>query len=208
MAVQEAEGLFSPLVREARLRAIGARVRRGERVLDLACGVGYLADHLPPECRYLGVERQDAPPAPIRRGALNRTFLRADLLEPGTLAAVRDALDGPADVLVLAAFLEHVRDPAGVVARYVPLLAPGGRVIGSTPHPVGRRVHDSLARLWLCSRDGAREHERFLGRADLEAIARGVGGRLATYRRFLFGLNQLFVIEVPNPRAAARPAGR
>ncbi len=56
-------------------------------------------------------------------------------------------------------------------------------------------MHRFLSKFYLCSRHGAEEHKSFLDREGLQRLAMGSGGDLRTYKRFLFGLNQLFVID-------------
>lgn len=183
---QETEGLVSPIIRDLRLRRIAARIAPGSRVLDLACGNGYLRRHLPDGCTYFGVDRL----IPDAGGAFS--FLEADLMDPGTAPAIKAWMGEPADFIVCAAFLEHLSQPAELVLRMAPVLKEDGALVGTTPHPRGRNLHDSLARLYLCSRSGAAEHEAFLDRLDLANVAEASGGELMYYRQFLFGLNQLF----------------
>jgi 2-polyprenyl-3-methyl-5-hydroxy-6-metoxy-1,4-benzoquinol methylase len=193
MSAQESEGLLSPAIRRMRLKRVAAQVPPGSRVLDLACGMGFLADELPGDCRYVGVDRMSLPyRTDAKQGAADRRYLTKDLLDDRAFDDLARETGSHFDVITMVAFLEHITDPGGLVRRCAALLADGGVIVGTTPHPCGRLVHDTLARLWLCSREGADEHETFLSRAELETIGRSVG-TMRLYRRFLFGLNQLFV---------------
>lgn len=189
---QEKQGLLSPFLRRRRHAVLAPLVGPGDRVMDLACGSGLLRAALPPGAAYLGVDVLPPPPGAFPDGAL---FLRQDLLAPDAFDRIRERLPQPPTVIVMAAFLEHVRDPAAILAAAAALLAPGGRIIGTTPAPAGRGLHDTLARLGLCSRDGADQHETFLDRAMLGDAAARAGLRLTRHRGFLLGLNQLFVME-------------
>lgn len=186
MATQESEGLLSPLARSVRLRKAAALIPRDSLVVDLAAGAGYLRDLLPPGCRYCGVDRL-VPPVVRRFDA----FFCEELTDPEVFERLARELPGPADVVTVLAFLEHVKEPARVLAGLKRILKESGRVIATTPHPVSRKLHDSLARLYLCSRSGATEHEEFLGREELGRVATEAGYALVSYRRFLIGLNQL-----------------
>ena len=97
------------------------------------------------------------------------------------------------DHVVLMAVLEHLKDPAATLAQARGVLAPGGTVIASTPHPRARTIHRLGARWGLFSRDADEEHEVFWSRAQLEALGRAAGLRPLRYRRFQLGLNQLMV---------------
>jgi 2-polyprenyl-3-methyl-5-hydroxy-6-metoxy-1,4-benzoquinol methylase len=186
---QETQGLLSPFLRRQRHAQIVRGIREGDVVVDIACGSGLLARALPRGVSYYGVDRL-APPAGGFPGP--GTFLQADLLDPRAFEHLRERLAQSPTVVVMAAFLEHLRDPSDLVAKAASLLGAGGRIVGTTPMPKGRRLHDTLAWMGICSRDGAEEHEAFLNRADLGAVATRTGLRLTAYRTFLFGLNQYF----------------
>lgn len=186
---QETEGLLSPFVRDLRLRRVAAQIEPQSIVLDLACGNGFLGRFLPAGCRYFGVDR-----IPAAGGSFER-FVLADLLSPETPQTLRETVGEDVDYITCAAFLEHIDDPAAFLRAYRPLLRESGQVVGTTPHPRGRRLHDTLASVYLCSRSGAAEHERFLSRSDLREIAGSAGGSLERFNTFLFGLNQLFVFS-------------
>ena len=194
---QEVQGLLSPWIRNLRLRCVGSKIEPGTVVLDLACGAGSLSKHIPSSCRYFGVDRIPFKEVGLADMPANCQLLNAELGDPNTPARILDWIGTRPQVITMLAFLEHLKDPAAVIQTYSSLLAPGGRLLGTTPHPIGRRLHDSLARIYLCSRDGADEHESFLGRGDLERVARSAGGSLTGYSRFLFGLNQFFEFRFP-----------
>ena len=82
-----------------------------------------------------------------------------------------------------------------VLARLAPLLSPGGRLVATTPHPIGRWPLEAGAALGLLSSHAHDEHERLLGKAGLDAAGRGAGLALVVYRRFLLGMNQLAVFS-------------
>ncbi|NCC21572.1 MAG: class I SAM-dependent methyltransferase [Alphaproteobacteria bacterium] len=187
---QETQGLLSPMLRDIRLNRVSQFIDPGSLVLDLACGDGYLRQRLPKGCRYLGVDRRQTGGKNCEAG-----FLCADLCDPGAFRTIREWLPGKPDFVLSVAFLEHITTPEAFVGQCLDLLADGERsaFIGTTPHPRGRIVHDTLAKIGLCSQDGAEEHETFLGREALSDIASRTNSRLDHYSKFLFGLNQVFV---------------
>ena len=187
---QETEGLLSPLIRNIRLRQVAAQIRGGTAVLDLGCGEGYLRQFLPADCRYYGVDR--VAPSSCERFS---DFLVLDLAAEGSWERVRGWLPARPDYITCVAFLEHLARPGDFVSGCSRLLSRNGRFIGTTPHPRGRSVHEFLARAGICSRQGAEEHEKFLGRGDMERIAVDSGGVMSCYHQFLLGMNQIFVIE-------------
>jgi 2-polyprenyl-3-methyl-5-hydroxy-6-metoxy-1,4-benzoquinol methylase len=193
MPFQETEGLLSSFIRDARLSQAASCIGANSAVLDLACGAGKLELYLPKGCTYYGVDR-----IPVSPSATNPPrFMTLDLLEDSAVERIREQLPEKPLYIACIAFLEHLPYPTEFLARYSSLLHPKGRVVATTPHPHGRMLHEALARVRLLSRSAAREHETFLGKKRIEDIASASGGKLISYKRFLFGMNQIFIIQYP-----------
>jgi len=190
MSVQETQGLLSPTLRDIRLRKIAERIEPRSTVLDLGCGAGYLATFLPAGCTYFGVDR--VMPPHVDRFA---DFLRLDVNAPGAVEAARDWLRVRPRYLTCAAAVEHFDAPLDLIKGFGTLLESGGRLVATTAHPRGERMHAWLARIGVCSRDAATEHHRFLDHRRILHLAEGSGGRLVEYRMFLLRLNQIFVVQ-------------
>jgi 2-polyprenyl-3-methyl-5-hydroxy-6-metoxy-1,4-benzoquinol methylase len=90
--------------------------------------------------------------------------------------------------------LEHVADRDAFLAMLEKYLSPGGRMIITTPHPVSGPVHGAGSRMGLFSREAGEEHESLIGAGEMKRLARRAGFALAVRRRFLLGMNQLFVL--------------
>lgn len=101
------------------LRAVG--LQAGERVLDVACGAGYVAA----AARELGAEAVgvDFSPAQVQLAEQSHPGIR---FVEGDAAALPFA-DGAFDVVLNAFGLPHVTDPDKVVAEAWRVLKPGGR---------------------------------------------------------------------------------
>lgn len=191
---QEGQGLLSPWLRDQRLRMVARRIPARSTVLDLACGTGALRNVLADDCAYHGVDRipLSGPTWSPTPNGVKPCFMCVDLAGPTAPDTIAASMCARPDVITMIAFIEHIPEPADLVSRYISLLPPGGRLIGTTPHPRGRWVHDVLASVGICSKDGAKEHEKFLGRAELAAVAKRVGAEMTHYQVFLMGLNQAF----------------
>jgi SAM-dependent methyltransferase len=189
----QTSGLLSPFLRHRRLAAVLPYLG-GARVLDYGCGVGELARRVSPE-RYLGVDRDAESLAAARA-----RFPRHRFIVPEELDAAAAAAGGGFDLVVALAFIEHLADPGAWLAETSRRLAPGGRVVLTTPEPRLFGVHRLGAAAGLFSREGAAEHQSPISRADLVGLAVAAGLRVLEARRFLLGANQLFVL-------AAEPAG-
>jgi SAM-dependent methyltransferase len=181
-------GLLTRRVGDARLAAALPHVPKGGRVLDVGCGLTDLAARLD---GYVGCDRNPDVLAAQRKRFPERDFHEWDVALGGAPPGLVG--EGPFEGILLLAVLEHVPDPAAVLARLAPLLSPGGRLVATTPHPVGRWPLEAGAALGLLSSHAHDEHETLLDREALEAAGRGAGLALVVYRRFLLGMNQLAV---------------
>lgn len=108
-----------------------ARWARAGRLLDLACGVGYgtrlLAERCPDVEEVLGVDISESAVtyASERYGGERTRFTCSNAL----------SFDDPRgfDTIVSLETVEHVSDPAALVARLATLLRPGGMLVASVP---------------------------------------------------------------------------
>jgi len=118
-------GAFAALhwLAAARARLIPPATRPGARLLDLGCGGGALAPHVPAGYEHHGVDLNAA--ALAQAQARGVRVLQADVTAVGLP-------DGFADVVVAGELLEHVPGPERVVAEAVRLLRPGGTVVFDT----------------------------------------------------------------------------
>lgn len=182
MSDQGAQGLLSPFLRRQRLAAVRPWLRG--TVFDLGCGSGALAELLGPE-NYCGYDIDASSLAKARALHPRHRFV--------------DALPAEAafDTVVSLAVIEHCKDPAAFLRGLVALARPGGSVVLTTPHPAFEFIHDFGARAGLFSHDASEEHEVLLDRKALHELAAAQSLPVLAYQRFLFGANQLFVLQRP-----------
>lgn len=183
-------GLLTRRVGEARLAAALPHLPEKGRVLDVGCGLTDLAARIPV---YTGADRNADVLAEQKRRFPKKDFFEWDIARGGAPPLL--VREGPFEGILLLAVLEHVSEPAEVLGRVASLLAPGGRLVATTPHPSGRWPLEAGAALGLLSSHAQDEHETLLGRGALEAAGRSSGLSLIHYRRFLLGMNQLAVFS-------------
>jgi 2-polyprenyl-3-methyl-5-hydroxy-6-metoxy-1,4-benzoquinol methylase len=183
-------GRLTPFVQRSRLAVAKPFLSESSLVLDIGCGLTNLPGTL---TRYVGCDRNEEVLSECRRRYPRATFVAWDVAAEEPPDAL---LSGERfDAILMLAILEHLGEPARALARAKSLLAPGGKIIATTPHPAGHIPLDWGARLGLLSPHAHEEHEDLLNRAALEALAEEAGLRITDYKRFLLGMNQLVVFS-------------
>jgi len=183
------EGLLSPHLRQRRVKMALPFV--GGNVLDFGCGVGGLTSHI--DCKsYLGVDVDHASIRIAQKKNPDHKFL---IIEKGEdIAPIREFCPS-FDTIVSLAVIEHVKDQAVFLKRFVSLLASGGKIVLTTPHPTARAIHEAGSLVGIFSRYGAEEHETFLDKRDIFKLADETGLRVTHFKHFQLLLNQLIVME-------------
>jgi SAM-dependent methyltransferase len=155
----------------------------GDRVLDAGCGSGLLAAMAAetPGTAVLGV---DANPAAIEFAS--RTYARPNLAFRQALLDELDAAPGSFDKIACLEVIEHLARGQGdaLLARFAELLAPGGRLVLTTPN---RRspwplLEWLLDRLRLAPRMAGEQHEVLYDLDELRAAGEAAGLSLAEHR--------------------------
>lgn len=185
MADQGNEGRLSPFLRRCRMRAVRPFLRG--RVLDVGCGTGLLAEWIAPN-RYVGVDPDAASLALARRCNGGHRF---ESVLPG------EEEQGRFDTIAVLAVIEHVPHLEYFMRGLVGYLADSvdASLVLTTPHPWTEGLHQLGAWGGLFSRAADDEHQALLNRDKLADLGLASGLRLAQYRRFLFGANQLAVLR-------------
>lgn len=173
-------GRLSQWLSERRLHMVRPHLRGS--VLDFGCGQGSLSQCCTPD-NYLGYD------------------IRPDMIEIARRAwpGYRFEMSLPEgmrfDTVASVAMIEHVDDPGSFLKQFADLAKPGGRIVLTTPHPQFEWVHGLGVRLHLFSAHAEEDHEDLIDRSTMDSLLRGTGSHLTTYRRFMLGANQLFVIQ-------------
>ena len=178
------KGDFRPLhdINPVRLDFIDERaVLRGRTVLDIGCGGGLLAEAMQARgARVTGIDAGETVIEVARRHAVESGAGIA--YERTTAEELAARGPGRFDIVLCLELLEHVPDPASLVAACATLARPGGHVFFST---ISRTV-----RAWLFAVVGAEhllrllprgthDYGRFLRPSELDRAARAAGLDLA-----------------------------
>jgi 2-polyprenyl-3-methyl-5-hydroxy-6-metoxy-1,4-benzoquinol methylase len=99
-----------------------------QRVLDVGCSTGYLAERLQQRgATVVGLDMDE------RAAELARRFCTE--VHVGDIETMELPFEpGSFDAIVCGDLIEHVRDPQALLARLRPLLRPGGHLVLSTPN--------------------------------------------------------------------------
>lgn len=169
-----------------RIARAQGRVRAGDRLLDVGCFDRALIDRVADRtASAVGIDAV-VEPAAADGVRLVRGRFPDDLgAEPGSF-----------DCITALAVLEHVPDPAGFARACHRLLAPGGRVVLTVPHPAVDRIVDLMITLRLADGMDFEEHHGF-DVARTGPIFEAEGFRTRAEERFQLGLNRLYEFEKP-----------
>jgi SAM-dependent methyltransferase len=117
---QEAGGFFG-----ARLKAIRdyVAIRPGARIIDVGCGPGFLAQHLPKGVNYIGFDIDEAYIAYARQNFGHLGTFHCRIFDDAAAAEF-----GPADIVMMNGVVHHLDDATAltVFATIRKALAPGG----------------------------------------------------------------------------------
>jgi 2-polyprenyl-6-hydroxyphenyl methylase/3-demethylubiquinone-9 3-methyltransferase len=174
------DGEFGPLhvLNPVRLGFVAAHAPlRGARAIDVGCGGGLLAEGL--ARAGAAVTAIDLSPSMIEVAKLHALSEQVEVdyrVESAGAVPAREA--GRFDVVTCMEMLEHVPDPAAVVAEFGRLVRPGGSVFVST---INRNLKAFLLAIVgaeyvarLLPR-GTHEYERLIRPSELAAWGRAAG---------------------------------
>ncbi len=171
---------FKPLhdINPLRLDYIDQRAGlKGKRVVDVGCGGGILSEGMALRgAQVMGIDMGEAP----------LSVARLHLLESGaevdyqqtTAERLADEIPGRFDIVTCLEMLEHVPDPASVIASCARLVKPGGDVFFSTinrnPRSYLFAIIGAEYLLRLLPR-GTHDYRKFIRPSELEAWSRDAG---------------------------------
>ena len=174
------EGEFRPLhaINPLRLGYVDSRAPlKGRRVLDIGCGGGLLAEGMAERgAKVTGIDLSEGA-IKVAKLHLKESGRQVDyrLVSAEAMAA---EMPGAFDLVTCLEMLEHVPDPASIVAACSTLVRPGGQVIFSTlnrnPKAFALAILGGEYLLRLIPA-GTHEYAKFIRPSELEAWARAAG---------------------------------
>jgi 2-polyprenyl-6-hydroxyphenyl methylase/3-demethylubiquinone-9 3-methyltransferase len=184
----DVESDFAPLhkINPLRLDWINARAPlNGTRVLDVGCGGGILSDSMARRgARVLGI---DLAAKPLKVAQLHALEAATENIEYREVAAEALAAESPGafDTVTCMEMLEHVPDPASIVAACASLVKPGGWVFFSTINRNAKAFLFAIVgaeHLLELLPKGTHEYARFIRPSELARWCRDAGLEIAETR--------------------------
>jgi 2-polyprenyl-3-methyl-5-hydroxy-6-metoxy-1,4-benzoquinol methylase len=184
-----------PLLSNSLARARLSRVQKylGKRILDVGCGHAEILNYLPAGVELIVLLDRN----PQRQGKIKarvaQTKIQVKLLIEDIEQSQFDLSLTSFDTVVMAALLEHLKDPKVALKNIHSVMTTEGKLIVTTPSPLGGKLHRLGSHLGLVFAEAAHEHVRFYNGLALRSLMLESGFLVEHYERFLLGLNQLVV---------------
>ena len=145
---------------------------------------------LKPDQVYFGIDQNSKTIDRLRQKYSGITFLEYDL-EVDTL----DLDSMTFDTILMIAVIEHLKDPTIILGQISKLLSPNGKLIITTPTPIGGVIHSIGAYLGLFYKEAMADHKRYFTLKTLTPLILDGYLVIIGYRKFLILGNQLFLCK-------------
>jgi 2-polyprenyl-3-methyl-5-hydroxy-6-metoxy-1,4-benzoquinol methylase len=178
-------GLFSHFLTRQRLRQALPYLKGS--ILDIGCGRANVLEYIAPEQAYVGVDRDENIYQWLLKNHPEREFHQMNVAKQNL------NLGRKFDTILMLAVIEHLTQPQKALRQASAHLNPGGKLLITTPSPLGDRIHRFGARFRLFSPLAVKDHETIFTRESLQTLLSECGLRLEKYQQFLLGGNQLFI---------------
>lgn len=183
MITNNTDGLLTPYLMKKRFNK--ARPYLIGRVLDYGCGIGGLASYVLKE-NYLGFDIDASSVQMAQKLHPEHRFVSSPPIETNSF-----------DTVVSLAVIEHVIAPSDFIQTLGSFLRVdvNARIVLTTPHPVGRIIHDIGSKLGFFCRLASETHGCFLDKNSIIKIFRDVKMNINMYKKFFLFTNQIILLE-------------
>lgn len=181
------EPILEPIVRRWRFQKIISHIKPNSVVVDIGCG------HIPRLLNSLAKH--------INHGVAIDPL--SPLSSAKNIKVITRKLDNKiplptnlADHVTLAAVLEHLENPQGVLSECLRILKKNGTLILTTPTPLNKPLLEFLSfRLGLISPREIEEHKRYYLKNNLISLAKEIGFKNIRHQYFELFLNNFLIAQ-------------
>lgn len=184
------KGLLSRYLYSKRVRAILPFLREGN-LLEIGCGAWSLLPVLQDSKQYYGIDIEQENIESNRQLHPDGNFLVGDI-EKSTEFFEQNCFDN----IVMLAVIEHLTSPREVIKKLSKRLNKEGRIILTTPAPIGDIMLKAGSLIGLFDKSAEKEHHFLLDENNLKNLIAGTNLTVLKYKKFLFGMNQVIVYAI------------
>jgi len=157
------------------------------KVLDIGCGdaksINYKA-----VTRYFGVDLKRQVEKLTKKYPLGEFFSK-------NLENDKINLPEKVDLVLMAAFIEHIKNYENPIRQSINNLKSGGRIVMTTPTKFGNLIHSCGEILGLLPKSVRDSHKMVLSKRDFIKIGQNYHLKLKKYKKFELFCNQLVIFE-------------
>lgn len=157
------------------------------KVLDIGCGKAKAINYKS-VTRYFGVDLEYKCKGLIKKYPLGEFFLKN--LEYDTIN-----LPEKVDLVLMTAFIEHIKNYENPIRQSINNLKSGGRIVITTPTKFGNFIHSCVTFLGLFPKSVKEAHKMVFSKRNFMKIGQKYNLKLKKYKKFELFCNQLVIFE-------------
>jgi len=180
--------LLSRYLQEKRVQTVSPYING--TILDIGCGFSIVPLKIKSAQSYTGIDKNKKALARCMKKFERCNFIVQDFESDDINLGYKF------DTILMLAVFEHLHNPISALNQITRHLAPKGKLIITTPTPIGGIIHTIGSFGGLFSRKAVFEHEKLYNRKNLTNILETQGYKIEHYSRFAFLLNQLFIAKL------------
>lgn len=185
--------LLTPYLIKKRIGIVSKYVHGA--MLDIGCGDAQILDLLDKHTYYVGID-YDKKMEGIIKDRAEKNDINAHFHQLNLETESFPDLGRKFDTITMIAVIEHLSNPKEIIVNLSHHLKDSGRLIITTPHPMAEKFHCYGAKLGFFSQEAVDDHEKLYDCDSINQLLISSGYAITEYRKFEFGLNQLFCAKL------------
>lgn len=181
-------GKLSHYLYNQRVKAILPFINKGN-ILEVGCGGWPLLSIWKNRKHYYGIDIEQETIAKVSQQYPESNLIVADISKTNDFFGQVKFHN-----IVMLAVIEHLSSPKKVVTMLSTRLKKDGKIIITTPRPIGNVVLKIGALLGLFDVSAEEEHKSLFNKKELMDFIAGTNLTVFKYKRFCLGLNQIIVL--------------